>query len=103
MALHAGAGGTAIFDISDPLNPKVVNGTNANGRATPYNDFIHHNVTRPNAGAFRRGQAPGVANGNVALITEEDYANATTPGQGDERSEERRVGKECRSRWSPYH
>src|SRR5256885_5823638 len=24
-------------------------------------------------------------------------------GQGRERSEERRVGKECRSRWSPYH
>src|SRR3989441_12072813 len=23
--------------------------------------------------------------------------------QGRERSEERRVGKECRSRWSPYH
>ena len=22
---------------------------------------------------------------------------------GDMRSEERRVGKECRSRWSPYH
>src|SRR5258708_17696752 len=26
------------------------------------------------------------------------------PGRGDDRrSEERRVGKECRSRWSPYH
>src|SRR2546430_13958273 len=25
------------------------------------------------------------------------------PGQGLMRSEERRVGKECRSRWSPYH
>src|SRR3989441_12848556 len=25
------------------------------------------------------------------------------PQQGDDRSEERRVGKECRSRWSPYH
>src|SRR3712207_7145287 len=24
-------------------------------------------------------------------------------GRADERSEERRVGKECRSRWSPYH
>ena len=24
-------------------------------------------------------------------------------GEFDERSEERRVGKECRSRWSPYH
>ena len=23
--------------------------------------------------------------------------------KGAERSEERRVGKECRSRWSPYH
>ena len=22
---------------------------------------------------------------------------------GENRSEERRVGKECRSRWSPYH
>src|SRR6266545_1125282 len=25
------------------------------------------------------------------------------PTQVDRRSEERRVGKECRSRWSPYH
>src|SRR3989449_5311958 len=25
------------------------------------------------------------------------------PGPTIERSEERRVGKECRSRWSPYH
>ena len=24
-------------------------------------------------------------------------------GEGGTRSEERRVGKECRSRWSPYH
>ena len=24
-------------------------------------------------------------------------------GEGENRSEERRVGKECRSRWSPYH
>ena len=24
-------------------------------------------------------------------------------GKQDDRSEERRVGKECRSRWSPYH
>src|SRR6267378_4887133 len=26
-----------------------------------------------------------------------------TLGVGTHRSEERRVGKECRSRWSPYH
>ena len=28
---------------------------------------------------------------------------ALPPGQWQVRSEERRVGKECRSRWSPYH
>jgi len=28
---------------------------------------------------------------------------AATLALGDDRSEERRVGKECRSRWSPYH
>src|SRR5690554_3440052 len=28
---------------------------------------------------------------------------AGNPGTGNVRSEERRVGKECRSRWSPYH
>ena len=32
------------------------------------------------------------------LISVELMLNAT-----DIRSEERRVGKECRSRWSPYH
>mgnify|MGYP007064218346 CR=1 FL=1 len=26
-----------------------------------------------------------------------------TPEEAKERSEERRVGKECRCRWSPYH
>ena len=32
-------------------------------------------------------------------IDHESYADV----QATERSEERRVGKECRSRWSPYH
>ena len=33
--------------------------------------------------------------GDIAYVGITDYAQ--------ERSEERRVGKECRSRWSPYH
>ena len=36
-----------------------------------------------------------------------DYAEEKAPADltesAGERSEERRVGKECRSRWSPYH
>ena len=41
-----------------------------------------------------------VAGGNVS-ITAPVSGNVRIAG-GD-RSEERRVGKECRSRWSPYH
>ena len=51
----------------------------------------------------------------IAEDVEEDFEPAESVGDLDteeiaedveedfERSEERRVGKECRSRWSPYH
>ena len=32
-----------------------------------------------------------------------DFERIGFPTRKMERSEERRVGKECRSRWSPYH
>ena len=31
------------------------------------------------------------------------FISLATLRQNSKRSEERRVGKECRSRWSPYH
>src|SRR5256886_16153321 len=75
----------------------------------------------PNSPLFGRviGRGPGA--GRVAYLTFDDGPNpgATEPildtlaGLGvpagffmvgeHVRSEERRVGKECRSRWSPYH
>ena len=38
-------------------------------------------------------------------VTVSPNLDLRTPGADfeDDRSEERRVGKECRSRWSPYH
>ena len=40
----------------------------------------------------------------VALIfVDESSGTRTIAYQPTSRSEERRVGKECRSRWSPYH
>ena len=38
-----------------------------------------------------------VMEGGEAVVIPNAEGNRTT------RSEERRVGKECRSRWSPYH
>ncbi len=72
---HTGSGGATAFDVSDPLNPRPRNGTDARGTQTPWNDFILHNSQRPNAGRFAAGAAPSVSTGNVLLVTEEDYAN----------------------------
>ena len=36
-------------------------------------------------------------------VVKDFIAGIRTRAVGAERSEERRVGKECRSRWSPYH
>src|SRR2546426_2352557 len=50
-------------------------------------------ITRRAATRPPRSSRPGRGRaGGVAL-----------DGASDARSEERRVGKECRSRWSPYH
>ena len=63
----------------------------------------------PGAGAFDAGELVG---GEHAVGQEDDFGGAAGAGGcGDveddvvahRRSEERRVGKECRSRWSPYH
>src|SRR5256885_5400388 len=42
-------------------------------------------------------------NTGVILPGKPSLGSWLTYGLGSERSEERRVGKECRSRWSPYH
>ena len=62
------------------------------------------------AGDFRNGTTFEME-GNVFRVVEFQHVK---PGKGSAfvrtklknvitRSEERRVGKECRSRWSPYH
>src|SRR5256885_3086322 len=50
---------------------------------------------------FCRLQAE-LANTSAALLVEQ-RRHAETLVRAFGRSEERRVGKECRSRWSPYH
>src|SRR5436853_7105491 len=40
---------------------------------------------------------------SMGVMTADDFYSATvSAAPGGTRSEERRVGKECRSRWSPY-
>ena len=53
------------------------------------------------------GASQGIGNAIAKKFSENGYRVfnlSRTPAEGIEsRSEERRVGKECRSRWSPYH
>ena len=44
-----------------------------------------------------------IRDGRVDLTQTRRFANGPIPLPTLCRSEERRVGKECRSRWSPYH
>ena len=41
--------------------------------------------------------------GFTSVIAVKDFLYRSLHNKLAERSEERRVGKECRSRWSPYH
>ena len=40
---------------------------------------------------------------DIDIVLHTHLHRETTDRKSDDRSEERRVGKECRSRWSPYH
>ena len=47
---------------------------------------------------------PGATSAEAALASSPvRQSNGIAPAPAQIRSEERRVGKECRSRWSPYH
>ena len=63
---------------------------------TPYST-VYNEVTAKAQEEKKAGARPALAND----LTEEEFAAYDVVFIG--RSEERRVGKECRSRWSPYH
>src|SRR5256886_7042908 len=60
-----------------------------------------HSVAALDTAERRAGDA--TARDQVARHDVESLSPARDAGDSAERSEERRVGKECRSRWSPYH
>ncbi len=78
VGTHTGFGGASMWDTTKPARPRLITTTGKAGegvdpRFPGYNDFILHNSFRPNATAFKPGKRPSIANGNVLLVTEEDY------------------------------
>ena len=60
-------------------------------------DKNHMIISEDAEKAFDKIQHPFMIETLQKVVIEETYLNII------KRSEERRVGKECRSRWSPYH
>src|SRR2546430_13492026 len=60
-------------------------------------------ISDPGLGGIIYLDATNNFNQSVFFSSYTQNPNATPPTSGTGRSEERRVGKECRSRWSPYH
>ena len=54
-------------------------------------------------GRMGAGMARRLARAGVHVLCHDRVDAAREAIAGEPRSEERRVGKECRSRWSPYH
>ena len=55
-------------------------------------------------GIFRKSSFETVSYASeTAKVLGTEVVAVSIQNVSDERSEERRVGKECRSRWSPYH
>jgi len=63
---------------------------------TPVRDYLEYN------GYLDTTETVEVRARVKGLLTAIHFTEGTEIAKGD-RSEERRVGKECRSRWSPYH
>ena len=73
----------------------------ANGLPDPYGAAMDQPVL-PWRGRITTSAAPGLPGSPDGTAAAEAEV-ATFFGTAQVRSEERRVGKECRSRWSPYH
>src|ERR1035438_5849958 len=85
-AAHVGAANFLAF------SRQVAEG--GTGAVVAFDDYISQTLPEEQREAFH------------AMLAEEDISLNTLvelSGWIVERSEERRVGKECRSRWSPYH
>src|SRR3712207_1259855 len=63
----------------------------------PNRALFRDRVDRALSAALRDGDHP------VVMVLDLDRFKEVNDSLGHHRSEERRVGKECRSRWSPYH
>ena len=96
-----------IANITMPLTPF------ASSSSRNFSDIINRSISvagnlEEDATSFMKKNGEKAAENDELLISPAASSKggvsiSQSPAGIDDRSEERRVGKECRSRWSPYH
>src|SRR5437764_15439437 len=71
--------------------------------ADPETNSMIENAAEQAAPRSEHAEAPDAGHEPPVRGTPEQTGASTDSASVHARSEERRVGKECRSRWSPYH
>ena len=105
------------FVFKEGLN--IINADNGMGKSKMYNgflwiikDFVYDSDERSfeaveqaavKMASEKAKAGTDVVDFGVRLVFEDEINQYTITKSIKLRSEERRVGKECRSRWSPYH
>src|SRR6266850_3785947 len=85
----------ASLIVARQLNAQVTVGVNPGASWLGYMNVFE---TPQHGGGFVFGSGWGTADLSASFS-----GSVLTLSPNTKRSEERRVGKECRSRWSPYH
>src|ERR1039457_6470630 len=96
---HRGGGCGAMPVLLTGREPDHISRPNFLNRAAP---ALYSTTTgRHNQGLSQRVCVPCCSSAGLEGDTGAEHTRRS--GRIEQRSEERRVGKECRSRWSPYH
>ena len=88
------------FYAGEPRPPRRDEGGRWSGPPPPRYEYDERDVPRGGRRTGLRGDYDDRAYGRGDFYRDDFY---DADARRRDRSEERRVGKECRSRWSPYH
>src|SRR2546429_8687944 len=96
---------TGVQTCALPISGESEAYTRAKKRLRQLKDLLRYSVSAPQikAGESHPAQRSFAKEDYLAAVEKAKELIAAGDFMQVQRSEERRVGKECRSRWSPYH